>query len=215
MLQDFFLISLYVFLLPSTVHLPAKVRMIFFLKIVHFFFYCVYQSISFYYWVLFHYMNVTTIYWFPPPHKTTIWVVSRIWLQWTNYATLLRTLRSISIDMYFLSFFFFSKYLGIKGLYHMIYVYQTFPGGSVVQNPPTSAGHARDTVPSLGQEDPLEQEMGATLVFLPGKSHGHRGLMGCSLWGHKSQTQLNDWTHTNTLASTGHSLLHCQYLPPE
>ena len=89
-------------------------------------------------------------------------------------------------------FFFFSKYLGIKGLYHMIYVYQTFPGGSVVQNPPTRAGHARDTVPSLGQEDPLEQEMGATLVFLPGKSHGHRGLMGCSLWGHKSQTRLSD-----------------------
>ena len=55
----------------------------------------------------------------------------------------------------------------------------------MVQNPPASAGHARDTVPSLGQEDPLEQEMGATRVFLPGKSHGHRGLMGCSPWGQK------------------------------
>ena len=34
-----------------------------------------------------------------------------------------------------------------------------FPGGSVVKNPPASAGAAGDMVWSLGQEDPLEQEM--------------------------------------------------------
>ena len=39
-------------------------------------------------------------------------------------------------------------------------------------------------VQSLGQEDPLEKET-ATPVFLPGKSHGQRTLMGYSLWGHK------------------------------
>ena len=29
-------------------------------------------------------------------------------------------------------------------------------------------------------------------VFLPGESHGQRGLAGYSLLGHKSQTQLSD-----------------------
>jgi len=42
-------------------------------------------------------------------------------------------------------------------------------------------------VRSLGCEDPLEEEM-ATLVFLPGKSHGQRSLAGSSPWDHKGQT---------------------------
>ena len=40
-------------------------------------------------------------------------------------------------------------------------------------------------VQSLGQEDPLEEEMATTPVFLPGKSHGQRSLAGYSPWGHK------------------------------
>ena len=39
------------------------------------------------------------------------------------------------------------------------------PGGSVVKNG------------SVGQEDPLENEM-ATQVFLPGRLHGQRSLTG-------------------------------------
>ena len=39
-------------------------------------------------------------------------------------------------------------------------------------------------VQSLGQEDPLEKEMEATPVFLPGKSHGWN-LVGYSPWGCK------------------------------
>ena len=35
----------------------------------------------------------------------------------------------------------------------------------------------------LGQEDPLEEEMQATSVFLPGESQGQRSLVGCRLWG--------------------------------
>ena len=35
----------------------------------------------------------------------------------------------------------------------------SFPGGSVVKNPPYNAGDARDTGWSLGQEDPLEEDM--------------------------------------------------------
>ena len=35
-------------------------------------------------------------------------------------------------------------------------------------------------VQSLGREDPLEKERLPTAVFLPGESHGQRGLAGCS-----------------------------------
>ena len=35
-------------------------------------------------------------------------------------------------------------------------------------------------VRSLGREDPLEQEMATTAVFLPGESHGGRSLVGYS-----------------------------------
>ena len=38
-------------------------------------------------------------------------------------------------------------------------------------------------VQSLGQEDPLEEEMAPTPVFLPGEFHGQRSLVGP--WGHK------------------------------
>ena len=34
-----------------------------------------------------------------------------------------------------------------------------FPGGSVVKNPTAKAGDAGDEAQSLGQEDPLEEEM--------------------------------------------------------
>ena len=38
-------------------------------------------------------------------------------------------------------------------------------------------------VGSMGQEDPLEEGMATTPVFLPGESHGQRGLAGYSLQG--------------------------------
>ena len=40
-------------------------------------------------------------------------------------------------------------------------------------------------VQSLGREDPLEEGMQPTPVFLPGDSHGQRSLEGYSPWGHK------------------------------
>ena len=57
----------------------------------------------------------------------------------------------------------------------------SFPGVLVVKNSSADAG---DAVQSLGWEDPLEKEM-ATPVFLPGKSHGERSLVGYSPWGRK------------------------------
>ena len=38
-------------------------------------------------------------------------------------------------------------------------------------------------VGSLGQRDPLEEEMDTTPVFLPGKAHVQRSLEGYSPWG--------------------------------
>ena len=37
----------------------------------------------------------------------------------------------------------------------------------------------------LGQDDLVEKEMEATVVFLPGKSHGQKSLAGYSPWGCK------------------------------
>ena len=41
-----------------------------------------------------------------------------------------------------------------------------FPGGAVVKNPPDNAD-LRNTVLSLGQEDPLEKEMATHSNILP------------------------------------------------
>ena len=77
---------------------------------------------------------------------------------------------------------------------HLDYV-RGFPGGAVVKNLPANAGDAR--VRSLDQEDPLEEEMAATPVFLPGKSHGQRNLLGYSPLGHRDMTE-HTHTHTHT-----------------
>ena len=58
-------------------------------------------------------------------------------------------------------------------------------GTSVVKNPPANAGDSETQVQSLGQEDPLEKEMATTPIFLPGKFHGQRSLLGYSPWGCK------------------------------
>ena len=60
-------------------------------------------------------------------------------------------------------------------------------------------------VRSLGWEDPLEEGMAPTPIFLPGESHGQRGLVGYSLWGHKESSTTEslsihtlDWRMLNT-----------------
>ena len=50
----------------------------------------------------------------------------------------------------------------------------------LVKNPPAMQETQEMQVQSLGQEDPLEKEMATSPVFLPIKSHGLRGLAGCS-----------------------------------
>ena len=51
-------------------------------------------------------------------------------------------------------------------------------------------------VQSLGQQDSLEKEWLSTPVFLPGKSHGQRSLVGCSPRGHKELDMIERLTHT-------------------
>ena len=51
----------------------------------------------------------------------------------------------------------------------------------MVKHLPFNAGD----VGSLGWEDPLEEGMAPTPVFLPGEPHGQRSLVGYSPWGYK------------------------------
>ena len=55
--------------------------------------------------------------------------------------------------------------------------YMGFPSGSAIKSPPATAGDM-DSIPDRG--GPLEKEMATTPVFLPGKSHGQRSLVGYS-----------------------------------
>ena len=50
----------------------------------------------------------------------------------------------------------------------------------VVQKPPAKAGEVGDTGSIPGWEEPLEEGMAHTPVFLPGESHGQRSLAGYS-----------------------------------
>ena len=58
-------------------------------------------------------------------------------------------------------------------------------------------------VRSLGQEDPLEEEMADTPVFLPGKSHGQRSLEGYIPWDHKESDTTEHACITGIQASLG------------
>ena len=40
-------------------------------------------------------------------------------------------------------------------------------------------------IQALGRENPLEKGMQPTPVFLPGKFHGQKALVGYKSWGHK------------------------------
>ena len=54
---------------------------------------------------------------------------------------------------------------------------------SVVKHPAAMHETQEVWVQSLGWEDPLEEQMQPTPLFLPGESHGQRNLGGYSPWG--------------------------------
>ena len=61
-----------------------------------------------------------------------------------------------------------------------------FPGGSVIKNPPAYAGDTGDLGSVPGGRSPRGGN-GNVLQYIlqPGESHGQRGLVGDSPWGHK------------------------------
>ena len=60
------------------------------------------------------------------------------------------------------------------------------PDGSVVKNSPTNAGNM-GSIPGSGIL--WRRKCQPTPVFLPGKSHGQRSLVGCSPWSHERVRQ--------------------------
>ena len=68
-----------------------------------------------------------------------------------------------------------------------------FPGDTVVKNLPANARDTRHGFDPWVGKIPLEKRMATRLlpVFLLGKSHRQRSLMGCSPWGHK--VSRHDW----------------------
>ena len=64
-----------------------------------------------------------------------------------------------------------------------LYIYIGFPGGSVVKNPPSLACQCKSHRfnPWVGKI-PWERKWQSTSVFLPGRSHGQRSLVGYSPW---------------------------------
>ena len=77
--------------------------------------------------------------------------------------------------------------VGVGSSRHFVYSHlrasQVAPGA---KNPPANAGYAGDTgsIPRLGKI-PWRRKWQLTLVFLPGKSHGQRGLVSYSPWSYK------------------------------
>ena len=82
----------------------------------------------------------------------------------------------------------------------------------VVKNPPAIQETQETWVRSLGLEDPLEEEMAATPVFLPGKeSHGQRSLVDHNPWGRKESSTTEQLSAHAHLYSKGNSKLDTAY----
>ena len=73
-----------------------------------------------------------------------------------------------------------------------------FPSGPVVKNPPNNAGDTRDVGSIPGSGKSSGEGNGNTPVFLSGKSHRQRSLVGYSPWGCK-ELDMTDHTHTELL----------------
>ena len=77
----------------------------------------------------------------------------------------------------------------------------------MIKNLPEIQETQEKWVQSLGWEDPLEEEMATTSVFLTGKSHGQRSLTGYSLWGPKEidmTEHLSTYMHVYILTVTSY-----------
>ena len=75
-----------------------------------------------------------------------------------------------------------------------------FPGGSVVKSLPADAGNHGFNL-WVGKI-PWRRKWQPTLVLLPGESHGHWSLEGCSSWGRKELDTAERLTHTHGFSSS-------------
>ena len=90
-----------------------------------------------------------------------------------------------------------------------------------VKNPPAMK---KTWVRSPSWEDPLEEGMQPTPVFLPENAYGQRSLAGYSPWGHKESdttkqlsTAQSSYTEQDSLVNpkTAHNLLRDKEGPPD
>ena len=75
--------------------------------------------------------------------------------------------------------FSLDKYPEVELLDYMV-VMGGFPGGASGKDPTCHCRKHETRVPSLSRENPLQEGMATTPVFLPGESHGPRSLAGYS-----------------------------------
>ena len=79
-----------------------------------------------------------------------------------------------------------------------------FPGGSAVKNLPA----VQETrVQSLDWEDPLEEGMATTPVFLPRESHGQRNLVAVVHGAAQSRTRLKRLSSCSSIMSKSNFIL--------
>ena len=75
--------------------------------------------------------------------------------------------------------------------------------------------HRRRSFDLWVRKIPWRRKWQPTPVFLPGKSHGQRSLVGCSTWGCQ-ELDMTENTHTNTYVRLNHfavqqkSTQHCK-----
>ena len=79
---------------------------------------------------------------------------------------------------------------------HHHYLFRGFPGGAVVKNRPQCRGRRRCGFDPWVRKIPWKKKWQPDLVFLPGKFHGQRNLVGYSPWGHKESDTTEATTHT-------------------
>ena len=87
----------------------------------------------------------------------------------------------------------------------------SFPGGAVVKNPSVNAGDAGHSGSILGSQRSSGGGLGNPVpLFLPGKLHGQRSLVGYSPWdGRVRHDWVTEHTHTRVRAYTHtHILIH-------
>ena len=60
---------------------------------------------------------------------------------------------------------------------------EDIPSGSLIKN---LLANVRDISSPPGLEDFWRRKWQSTAVLLPGKSHGQKKLVGCTLWGRRS-----------------------------